>query len=203
MDQGIAIALIAAVGTIAAAFVAVFTWYLGVRAERRHHDVERKRRILDIVSALHAEIVAGLRGNDAQLTKENLEHALEDLRPFGTPDETDVIYDAAVEADISILPNEVIQPVVEYYRLAKQINLLLRDFRDPYFLEQKDDLRRKYIKGFLQKNELQKMWGNEAIARLAKFAGPFGIDLEKNEAYSKELHERARTEFESLLTPDE
>src|SRR5262249_28264977 len=64
-------ALIGALGTIAAAFVGVLTWYLPSRADRRHERDAREaarrdevklrdQRVLDLVVALHAEILAGV-----------------------------------------------------------------------------------------------------------------------------------------------
>ena len=42
----------------------------------------------------------------------------------------------SVRNDLSILPAEVIHSVVQYYRAARQSNLLTRDLRDPSFLTQ-------------------------------------------------------------------
>ena len=72
-------AIINALGTIAAAFVGVVTWYLASRHDRRREVSEREaqrqaeerlrdQRVLDIVVALHSEILAGIVANRRQLT---------------------------------------------------------------------------------------------------------------------------------------
>ena len=69
-------AIINALGTIAAAFVGVVTWYLASRHDRQREAAEREaqrqaeerlrdQRVLDIVVALHSEILAGHRGKPA------------------------------------------------------------------------------------------------------------------------------------------
>ena len=136
-------AIINALGTIAAAFVGVVTWYLASRHDRQRelsereahrHAEERLRdqRVLDIVVALHSEILAGIVANRRQLTKEDAEYAMAQETPFATADDTDFVFDS-VKDDLSILPAEVIHSVVQYYRTAKQSNLLTADLRDPYF----------------------------------------------------------------------
>ena len=146
-------AIINALGTIAAAFVGVVTWYLASRHDRQRelsereahrHAEERLRdqRVLDIVVALHSEILAGIVANRRQLTKEDAEYAMAQETPFATADDTDFVFDS-VKDDLSILPAEVIHSVVQYYRTAKQSNLLTADLRDPYFLRQTPSEKRR------------------------------------------------------------
>ncbi len=78
-------AIINALGTIAAAFVGVVTWYLASRHDRQREAAEREaqrqaeerlrdQRVLDIVVALHSEILAGIVANRRQLSKEDAEY---------------------------------------------------------------------------------------------------------------------------------
>ena len=203
-------AIIGALGTVLAAFTGVLTWYLASRADRRRErddrevqrraeEQQREQRVLDIVVALHSEILAGVVANRRQLTDEDVAYALKQTKPFTTADETDFVFDS-LKADISILPAEVIHAVVQYYRVAMQSNLVTRDLRDPYFLEQPPSERRRIIGFLLQLVELQKILGEEALIDLAAFAAKSGIDLKSNEVRAAALFQRASTEIAAVFT---
>ena len=202
-------AIVGAVGTIVAAFVGVLTWFLASRSDRRRerserelarrHDLaERDQRVLDIVVALHSEILAGIVANRRQLTADEARYALEQETPFATADETDFVFDS-VRDDLSILPAEVIHSVVQYYRAARQSNLLTRDLRDPSFLAQTAEEKRRIISLLLQIVELQKILGEAALADLAAFASQSGVDLSVNERRATSLIERARRELPAII----
>ena len=202
-------AFIGALGTIVAAFVGVLTWFLASRAdrirerneretERRDSLSERHQRVLDIVVALHSEILAGIVANRRQLTAEEASYALEQETPFATADDTDFVFES-VRSDLSILPAEVIHSVVQYYRAARQSNLLTRDLRDPYFLAQTPEEKRRIIALLLQIVELQKVLGEAAIADLAAYAAQSGVDLSANERRASSLIERARSDLPAII----
>jgi hypothetical protein len=202
-------AVIGALGTVAAAFVGVLTWYLASSADRRRErderdaqrraeEQQRKQRVLDLVVALHSEILAGVVANRRQLTPEDVEYALKQTNPFTTADETDFVFDS-LKGDISILPAEVIHSVVQYYRVALQSNLVTKDLRDPYFLAQPVKERQRVIAFLLQIVELQKMLGEEAIRDLASYAKGFDIDLAANERRAMALIERASGELAAVF----
>ncbi|CAN5374950.1 hypothetical protein BH10PSE7_BH10PSE7_22260 [soil metagenome] len=209
MGPDTANALIGAIGTIAAAFIGVLTWYLASRADRRREEAERQiqiardieardQRVLDVVVALHSEILAGTLANRRQLTESEAQYALHQVTPFATADETDFVFDA-VRADITILPAQVIHSVVQYYRAARQSNLLTRDLRDPYFLTQTPDEKRRIISMLLQIVELQKILGEAAIIDLAEFASQYGIDLKRNEERATGLMDQARADISRVF----
>ena len=202
-------AIISALGTIAAAFVGVVTWYLASRNDRQREVAEREaqrhaeerlrdQRVLDIVVALHSEILAGIVANRRQLTKEDAEYAMAQETPFATADETDFVFDS-VKADLSILPAEVIHSVVQYYRTAKQSNLLTADLRDPYFLKQTPSEKRRIIGHLLQIVETQKILGEAALADLSAFASNQGLDLRENEIRAGKLLSQARAEMKLIF----
>ena len=202
-------AIINALGTIAAAFVGVVTWYLASRNDRQREVAEREaqrhaeerlrdQRVLDIVVALHSEILAGIVANRRQLTKEDAEYAMAQKTPFATADDTDFVFDS-VKADLSILPAEVIHSVVQYYRTAKQSNLLTADLRDPYFLKQTPSEKRRIIGHLLQIVETQKILGEAALADLSAFASNQGLDLRENEIRAGKLLSRARAEMKLIF----
>lgn len=206
-------AIINALGTIAAAFVGVVTWYLASRHDRRREVSEREaqrhaedrlrdQRVLDIVVALHSEILAGIVANRRQLTKEDAEYAMAQETPFATADDTDFVFDS-VKDDLSILPAEVIHSVVQYYRTAKQSNLLTADLRDPYFLRQTPSEKRRIIGHLLQIVETQKILGEAALIDLSAFAGKQGLDLRENETRAGKLLLQAREEMKLIFKKSE
>ena len=206
-------ALISAVGTIVAACVGVLTWYLATHADRlkemNEREAERLReteardqRVLDIVVALHSEILAGLLANRRQLTPEEARYALAQDNPFATPDDTDFVFDS-VKNDITILPAPVIHAVVQYYRAARQTNLITRDLRDPHFLAQSRPEKRKVIRTLLELMELQKMLGEAAVSDLAGFAAAFGLDLAASERRAVDIVERSRGDLEEIFRQSE
>jgi hypothetical protein len=205
--------IIGSLGTIVAAFVGVLTWYLASSSDRRRdreerenrlraEDAQRDQRVLDIVVALHSEILAGIVANRRQLTREDAEYAMAQDTPFATADETDFVFDS-VKSDLSILPAEVIHSVVQYYRIAIQSNLMTRDLRDPYFLEQTPDEKRRIIGLLLQIVETQKMLGEAALADLSDYATARGLDLSRSEQRAEGLIQLARDELKLIFTKSE
>jgi hypothetical protein len=203
-------AVIGALGTVVAAFVGVLTWYLASRSDRRREreereaarkqeDQQRDQRVLDLVVALHSEILAGVIANRRQLTPEEAEHALQQAEPFTTADKTDFVFDS-LKGDISILPAEAIHSVVQYYRIAMQSNLVTEDLRDPYFLSQPLAEKRRIISFLLQLVEVQKILGEAAISDLAAYAERSGIDLKRSQDRAITLFERANSEIASVFT---
>lgn len=202
-------AVISAIGTVLAAFVGVLTWYLASRSDRRRKQNEREtarlseeqqrnQRVLDIVVALHSEILAGIVANRRQLTAEEAEYAMRQETPFATADETDFVFES-VRNDLSILPAEVIHSVVQYYRTARQTNLLTRDLRDPYFLTQTPAEKRRIIALLLGIVELQKILGEAAVMDLALYARERGLNLDVNEKRAEQLIEQARQDLPATL----
>ncbi len=206
-------AIINALGTIAAAFVGVVTWYLASRHDRRREISEREaqrqaeerlrdQRVLDIGVALHSEILAGIVANRRQLTREDADYAMAQETPFATADDTDFVFDS-VKDDLSILPAEVIHSVVQYYRTAKQSNLLTADLRDPYFLRQTPSEKRRIVGYLLQIVETQKIPGEAALVDLSAFAGKQGLDLRENETRAGKLLLQAREEMKLIFKKSE
>jgi hypothetical protein len=171
-------------------------------AERLRETEARDQRVLDIVVALHSEILAGLLANRRQLTPEEARYALAQDNPFATPDDTDFVFDS-VKNDITILPAPVIHAVVQYYRAARQTNLITRDLRDPQFLAQSQPEKRKVIRTLLELLELQKMLGEAAVSDLAGFAAAFGLDLALSERRATDIVERSRRDLEDIFRQSE
>ena len=126
-------AIIGAVGTVAAAFVGVLTWYLTSRADRRQELAMRARphgatssicatSACSISSSrLHAEILAGVpRQPPSADARRSRICACARPSPSRHADKTDFVFES-LKGDISILPAEVIHAVVQYYRVADAV----------------------------------------------------------------------------------
>ena len=220
--------LVSALGTIAAAvlgaFAGVITWVLtGAREkraieERQQIEWEKNReeraaaareqirlrdqKALDLIVALHAEILAGVVANRRQLTREEAEYAMAQQTPFATADETDFVFNS-IKNDVSLLPVEVIHSVVQYYRIALQSNLLTKDLRDPTFREQTPAEKRRIIGQLLQVLEIQKMLGEQALVDLTAYARDYGIDLSKQDGRAEATLQSARDTLALIFTKSE
>lgn len=199
-------AMIGSLGTIAAAFVGAPTRYLASSADRRRdreerenrlraEEAQRDQRVLDIVVALHSEILAGIVANRRQLTVEDVSRALKQTKPFTN---TDFVFEP-VRGDISILPAEVIHSAVRCCRVTMQFDLVTKDLRDPCFPQQPVNERRRIIGFLLQLVELQKILGEVALGDLAAFSSCSGIDLAENEERASRLFKRASTELAAVF----
>lgn len=187
--------LVTAVGTVVAAVLAVMSgvWtYVATQRrdaaasreerlrEQEKEEARRTERIDDLVRALHAEILTGIVLYEDQMDPAQVRHTLFDQTPFATPDEVDFVFESVVD-DLSILPSEVIHPVVAYYRAARQINLMIRDFREDRFDATPAAEKKRYMEGYIQLIWILKKRGEEAVAALADYAVHQSIDLTKAE----------------------
>lgn len=145
MDVKLFISVLLAIAT----FVGTRWWEL--RAAR----MRRLARQRDILTGLHAEIMAGGRASEFQTTPEERAYALENATPFQVADRTDFVFES-VRKDISILPQSAVHEVVRYYRLAEQSNLMTEALQSSGFAEQSPDEKRKFIAQLLFLSDKQK-----------------------------------------------
>ena len=140
-------------------------------------DIKRRHtRRLDIICALHAEISAGISANQRQLSNEERTYILEDESPFGTPDETDFVFET-IKNDLSILPLEVIHPIVQYYRMTMQSNLMTRDLRSDDFKIQPKAAKQKFVAALLDVANEQSKTGLKALSFIELYAQKYSFDL--------------------------
>jgi hypothetical protein len=147
---------------------------------------QRQQRMLDLVIALHAEIDAGLQTIGRQLTEEEIAYAMQNSNPFGTPDETDTVFES-VKDDLSILPIDVIHEVVRYYRLSRQTNLLTADTRHPMFFKQRPAERRKFVGQIMRKGNEQYAAGVAALEALERFGLAKGRALHNKRSGTRDI----------------
>ena len=159
--------IVAIVGALGAIGGALANGLLGRFLEHRRR-YERRR---DIVTALHAEITASLRGATLQSTPEERRYALDNESPFGVPDETDFVFDLVFAdlSEVAILPSEAIYPLVAYHKLAKQSNLYTGALKDAAFRAQTREEKRKHVEQLLALNDEQIRAGRIARDALEEF----------------------------------
>ena len=195
-------AIINALGTILASRHDRQREVMEREAQRHAEERLRDQRILDILVALHSEILAGIVANRRQLSKEDSEYAMAQETSFATADDTDFVFDS-VKDDLSILPAEVIHSVVQHYRTAKQSNLLTADLRDPYLTRQTPSEKRRIIGHLVQIVETQKILGDADLADLSAFAGGQRLDLTENESRADKLLLQAKAEMKLIFKKSE
>lgn len=176
--------VVQALGTILAAafgaFIGVGTWIINARGEtrREQRQIETqqaaeltalRKKSMDLVRALHAEIVAGVSFYGEQTTDNEVAYSIDELSPFATPDDTDFVFDN-VQGDLTILPSQVIHAVVAYYRVQKQLNLMIADFRSEQFLAQDKAAKAKYMEGYIRISAVLVQRGRTAIKLLEDHA---------------------------------
>jgi type II secretory pathway pseudopilin PulG len=175
--------LIEAGGTIVAALVgavaAVVTWYLATQGEKRREREERQRlreqealareqRVIDIVTAVHAEICASLRGLDLQTQPDEQAYFIDNENPFVVADDTDFVF-ASIAGDLTILPEAVIHEIVAYYKVARQTNLLTQAIERPLFQGQSREEQQKYVRELLELTRIQARLASDALDKLEQF----------------------------------
>ncbi|MBT9289275.1 hypothetical protein [Prosthecodimorpha staleyi] len=188
----------AVVGMLGALLVLILSKVLDrVLEMRRRHD-----RTLDLLTALHAEIVAGTAAASLQTDDEEARYAEENETPFAPADETDFVFES-IKSDLSLLPVEVAHEVVLYYKLAMRSNIYTNDTRHPLFQQQTPDEKRKYMRNLGALLREQQAAGLAALTAIEMASAiRFGADLGRKRRVpgSDTINERTdRTSHDSHL----
>jgi hypothetical protein len=170
---------------------------LAVLLPRALDNRRRKRRQLDLMTAIHAEIMAGTASTATQLTPDEQAYALSVSMPFASLDEADFVFQS-IKADISILPTDVMQEIVLYYRLLSQAKSMIADMRNPIFRGLDEERQRKYLAEYIGLVRDQHIAGRIAIEAIEKYARRLRLGLAKQRL---ELERRLTAERASLATP--
>lgn len=126
----------AIVAAVISALVTGMGWFVSERQAVRREAGRRRERVVDMQTALLAEIRASRHrlGDLGELSaKLNARMSQQpDYTPFITRPVVPFVLNA-VAGDVHILPNTVIDPVVLYYRQISAIALLVDDLRTDRF----------------------------------------------------------------------
>lgn len=170
---------------------------LAILLPRALDNRRRRLRQLDLMTAIHAEIMSGTAATASQITPEEQAYALSISMPFASVDEADFVFQS-IKADISILPTDVMQEIVLYYRLASQAKAMVADMRNPIFRNLDAERQRKYLAEYLGLVRDQHITGRIAIEAIETYSRRSRLGLAEQRL---ELERRLMTERASLATP--
>ncbi|WP_108661666.1 hypothetical protein [Acuticoccus kandeliae] len=149
---------------------------LGKLLELLHDEWRRRRKEIDMVFALHAEISAGWSHTGEISTTVDADYLLVNGAPVGPADRTDFVFDS-LKADLSILPQPVIHTVVRYYRVVEQANLFVDFLEKPQFSRQDEAERRRFAEKVVAKLAEQDFAAAEALAALERYVETRGYEV--------------------------
>ena len=125
--------------SVISSLITVLGWIVNWRITRRREGERRQERIIDVQTALLAEIrsTAHTLGQHDRETvmaevKRKLEQPGSGYTPFVPREPESPVFDAVI-GEISILPTEVIDPVILLYRQVQVIDHLAEDLRGDRF----------------------------------------------------------------------
>ncbi|MCK5932601.1 MAG: hypothetical protein KAG89_10575 [Fulvimarina manganoxydans] len=160
------------VGPVIAALIVVaatmYGWFKTRALDREYEQRRRREKELDMVFAIHAEILAGGHTTQEQTTEAESAYLIENGFPFGPSDRTDFVFDS-LKSDLSILPQQVIHSVVRYYRKAEQSNLLVDYLQNPLYEKQTSQEKAKYARQILEVLRDQQQAARAALGDLETF----------------------------------
>lgn len=150
-----------------AGLVALVGWWVSAWQNRRRDARQRTERVEDVQRALLAEI----RANHATVDRDDFADAHRLLlaaldrgeRPLPPTEANDQVFRAIID-DIRVLPSEVIDPVIIYYRQLSVIAALAKDFRS--LAEQDERRARTMLEDYLSLQMEAVDLGGEAIEAL-------------------------------------
>ncbi|MPT24813.1 MAG: hypothetical protein E2577_18590 [Starkeya sp.] len=129
----------AIVAAVISSLVTIIGWWLNHRHEQNREAARRQERIRDVQTALRAEIRSHrhrLRLFDEATRFDEVEHGPDSRRaeftPFVPREVNSFVFEAIVK-DIPILPTEVIDPVIVYYRQVQALAQFAEDLRGDRF----------------------------------------------------------------------
>ena len=169
----------------AAATVLIFQ--RGQRADRQKQmeEASRVRRIRqeDVLKSLKAEIEEGLEGLRSQ-TKEDKRRLAVELAsntPFTVADQTNFIFDS-IKSDVSVLPANVLDSVVRYYKLDERTSLLVEQMvNNPSYRKLSSERQENFVEGYLGLIERQKKVAGEAVQEIEEALADLGKTGQKQE----------------------
>lgn len=127
----------AIVATIIASLVQVIGWWIEHRRERGRQFAQRRERIVDVQTALRAEIrshqhrllqFSNLDGSPQAPLSGSGTETEKPFRPFVPSEVKPFVFEAIVK-EVHVLPTDVIDPVVVYYRQVHALIQLVEDLR--------------------------------------------------------------------------
>jgi hypothetical protein len=169
----------ALIAAIVSAIVTIFGWLASHSSEKRLEASRRAEKVIDVQTALLAEIDSNLiRYGETDLDEHLVKMTERMLKPtkgagytpFVPRDSTEIVFEAMLP-EISVLPTEVIGDVVNYYKQECKLRELVEDLRGEIF-RGLDQPRKAHIYADYIWQIKTVIWeGERARASLAKSLG--------------------------------
>ncbi len=163
----------AIVATLIASLVQVIGWWIEHRHERRRQTDIRREKIVDVQTAIRAEIRSH-RHRLLQFLSIDVsalpEGPSDDFLPV-VPSEVRPFVLEAILRDIHILPTDVIDPVIVYYRQVEALIRLVEDLRSDRFRQMSGDRRVAMYRDYIAMGAYAADLAAEAIAAINRDLG--------------------------------
>ena len=177
----------AVVAAIVSAAVTALGWFASHWSEQRLDTQRRIEKIVDVQTALLAEIESNLtRYEEIDLDKHTTEMVARIIRkstgkaftPFVPRYATEIVFEAML-ADIHILPTETIDDVVAYYKQEYKLRELVEDLRSDRYNELEQDRKARIYQDYVWQIKTVLVTGEQARGALRS---SLGIPLNNQEA---------------------
>ena len=169
----------AVVAAIVSAAVTALGWFASHWSEQRLETQRRIERIVDVQTALLAEIESNLtRYEEINLDRHTTDMVRKITRkgqgksftPFVPRYATEIIFEAML-ADIHILPTETIDDVVAYYKQEYKLRELVEDLRSDRYHELEQDRKVRIYEDYVWQIKTVLITGEEARSALRSSLG--------------------------------
>ncbi len=169
----------AVTATLISSLIAMVGWYVSLRTARRLDNDRRRERVVDVQTAILAEIRAAghaLGQYDRDIILGNVTAAIQANRskkgyvPF-VPREAGFPVFRAVIGEISILPTEVIDAVVLFYNQQQVIEHFAEDLRGARFADLPEEQKIQMLSDFLDLKGHALALAMQATAALSRSLG--------------------------------
>mgnify|MGYP001327189957 CR=1 FL=1 len=166
----------AIVAAVVSALVTVGGWFFQSRSARKLEQNRRAERVVDVQTALLAEI----RSNAHHLSQYDPASLIEavrerlkntpDYRPFVPRETTAPVFNAIIR-EISVLQNEVIDPVVLFYTQMETIRNFADDLRGDRLVHLQKDQLIQMLEDYLTLRSHARKLADDAIVALQSSLG--------------------------------
>lgn len=176
------------ISAVVSAGVTMLGWFAAHWSSTRLEESRRIEKILDVQTALLADIESNLSRYaeidlDAHL-KSITDRILKpgtgkSFTPFVPRDAIEVVFEAII-ADIHILPTEVIGDVVGYYKQEYKLRELVMDLRSDRYAELEPDRKAQIYRDYIWQVKTIVYSGTEAANNLSRSLGRDPADRKLN-----------------------
>lgn len=169
----------AILAAIVSAAVTALGWYASHWSQQRLDDKRRIEKIVDVQTALLAEIESNLTRFDEidldkhadQMVGRIMQKASRaNFTPFVPRYATEIIFEAML-ADIHILPTETIDDVVAYYKQEYKLRELVEDLRSSRYQEIEQDRKARIYRDYVWQIKTALITGEQARNALRSSLG--------------------------------